>query len=69
LKEIAEGARCLVDAPEKWKEDPWLNQLDWTPKAVGKSRGIVPQVGRLVCFSESSKDWLSTETGIGTSFR
>ena len=69
LKEIAEGARCLVDTPETWKEDPWLNQLDWTPKVAGKSRGIVPQVGRLVCFSPLSKDWLITEIGIRASCR
>lgn len=50
LKEIAEGARCFVDTPEVWKQDPWLNQLNWTPKVAGKSRGIVPQVGRLAYF-------------------
>ncbi|KAF8638686.1 hypothetical protein AX17_002008 [Amanita inopinata Kibby_2008] len=24
----------------KWEEDPWLSQLDWTPKKASKSRGI-----------------------------
>lgn len=41
LKEMAEDARLLVDSPEKWQQDPWLSQLDWTPKVVGKSRGII----------------------------
>ncbi|KAK0464257.1 gamma DNA-directed DNA polymerase [Desarmillaria tabescens] len=27
---------------DKWKDDPWLSQLDWTPKVVGKSRGVFP---------------------------
>ncbi|KAK0487677.1 gamma DNA-directed DNA polymerase [Armillaria novae-zelandiae] len=27
---------------DKWKDDPWLSQLDWTPKVVGKTRGIFP---------------------------
>lgn len=46
LKELAEGTRGLMEKPEKWKEDPWLSQLDWTPKVAGKSRGVViePQV-------------------------
>ena len=42
--------RRLVDLAEEtkgkmedgsWKDDPWLSQLDWTPKVAGKSRGIV----------------------------
>ncbi|KAF9448854.1 hypothetical protein P691DRAFT_729009 [Macrolepiota fuliginosa MF-IS2] len=40
LKELAERARELVGDPEKWKGDPWLSQLDWTPKVAGKTRGI-----------------------------
>ncbi|KAG1862190.1 DNA polymerase family A-domain-containing protein [Suillus subluteus] len=27
---------------KSWKDDPWLSQLDWTPKVAGKSRGVVP---------------------------
>ncbi|PBK75099.1 hypothetical protein ARMSODRAFT_929171 [Armillaria solidipes] len=27
---------------DKWKDDPWLSQLDWTPKVVGKTRGVFP---------------------------
>ncbi|KAJ8080550.1 DNA-directed DNA polymerase gamma mip1 [Marasmius tenuissimus] len=26
----------------EWKQDVWLNQLDWTPKVAGKSRGVAP---------------------------
>ncbi len=41
LRKMAEGARLLVDEPEKWQQDPWLSQLDWTPKVAGKSRGVI----------------------------
>lgn len=38
LKSMAESARYLM-IDDKWKGDVWLEQLDWTPKAVrgGKS--------------------------------
>lgn len=39
LVELAHQAKDLMDG-EKWKEDVWLNQLDWTPKVAGKSRGV-----------------------------
>lgn len=44
LKVLAENAKGLMDRgeEEKWKSDPWLCQLDWTPKVAGKSRGIFP---------------------------
>jgi DNA polymerase gamma 1 len=43
LKSLAEEARDMMnDGEEKWKSDPWLGQLDWTPKAAGKSRGVLP---------------------------
>lgn len=38
LKKLAEEAKNLP--PEVVERDPWLSQLDWTPKAAGKSRGI-----------------------------
>ncbi|KAF9014911.1 gamma DNA-directed DNA polymerase [Cyathus striatus] len=44
LKKLAEDAKSLMDpseAGDKWKDDPWLSQLDWTPKIAGKSRGII----------------------------
>ncbi|KAH8117624.1 DNA polymerase family A-domain-containing protein [Phellopilus nigrolimitatus] len=41
LVELAEQARTLME-DERWKEDVWFSQLDWTPKAPGKSRGIDP---------------------------
>lgn len=43
LKGIAEGARQFLETPEVWQDDPWLSQLDWTPKVAGKSRGVEPQ--------------------------
>jgi DNA polymerase gamma 1 len=38
LLELAEQAKTLADT-EQWKDDPWLSQLDWTPKAPRKIRG------------------------------
>ncbi|KAG6329337.1 hypothetical protein ID866_9752, partial [Astraeus odoratus] len=32
-----EAKNMMVD--QSWKDNPWLAQLDWTPKVVGKSRG------------------------------
>ncbi|KAH6917674.1 gamma DNA-directed DNA polymerase [Coprinopsis sp. MPI-PUGE-AT-0042] len=40
LVELAEAALKLAGNDETWKADPWLSQLDWTPKIAGKSRGI-----------------------------
>ncbi|KAJ7355459.1 DNA polymerase family A-domain-containing protein [Mycena albidolilacea] len=45
LAELAQKALSLfLENPEKerWKDDIWLNQLDWTPKVAGKSRGVFP---------------------------
>lgn len=42
LKELAEDARMLMGNNERWKDDVWLSQLDWTPKVAGKTRGIFP---------------------------
>lgn len=38
LKSMAESARRLSTG-EKWKGDVWLEQLDWTPKAVRSGKG------------------------------
>jgi DNA polymerase gamma 1 len=40
LKDLAEKAVKLMDK-ERWRDDVWLSQLDWTPKVAGKSRGII----------------------------
>ncbi|KAF7370769.1 POLAc domain-containing protein [Mycena sanguinolenta] len=45
LAELAHQALSLfLTEPEKerWKNDVWLNQLDWTPKVASKSRGVLP---------------------------
>ncbi|KAG5732740.1 hypothetical protein E4T56_gene16724 [Termitomyces sp. T112] len=42
LKTLAEEAKLLMNDDEKWKDDVWLSQLDWTPKVAGKSRGVIP---------------------------
>ncbi|TEB14046.1 gamma DNA-directed DNA polymerase [Coprinellus micaceus] len=41
LFKLAMDALALADT-EGWKDDPWLNQLDWTPKAAKESRGVMP---------------------------
>ncbi|KAJ7224410.1 DNA polymerase family A-domain-containing protein [Mycena pura] len=45
LAELANQALSLFlgnAGQEKWQDDVWLSQLDWTPKVAGKSRGVVP---------------------------
>jgi DNA polymerase gamma 1 len=45
LADLAHQALSFfMDEPgkEKWKDDVWLNQLDWAPKVAGKSRGVLP---------------------------
>jgi DNA polymerase gamma 1 len=39
LGNLAIEAKDMMEN-EKWKDDVWLQQLDWTPKVAGKSRGI-----------------------------
>ncbi|KIJ59991.1 hypothetical protein HYDPIDRAFT_43688 [Hydnomerulius pinastri MD-312] len=39
LLDLAEQAKMMMEN-ESWKDDPWLAQLDWTPKVAGKSRGV-----------------------------
>jgi len=39
LVNLAIEARNAIEN-DKWKDDVWLRQLDWTPKVAGKSRGI-----------------------------
>ncbi|KAI0659928.1 gamma DNA-directed DNA polymerase [Cubamyces menziesii] len=41
LIDLAHEAKGLMEA-DKWKDDVWLSQLDWTPKVAGKSRGVLP---------------------------
>ncbi|KAI0667216.1 gamma DNA-directed DNA polymerase [Trametes maxima] len=44
LIDLAHEAKDMMQSG-KWQDDPWLSQLDWTPKVAGKSRGIVaPEV-------------------------
>ena len=39
LVNLAVEAKNLMEN-EKWRDDVWLQQLDWTPKVAGKSRGV-----------------------------
>ena len=41
LVRLAESARLLMGSPEKYENDDWLKQLDWSPKVPGVSRGVV----------------------------
>ncbi|PPQ82163.1 hypothetical protein CVT24_012553 [Panaeolus cyanescens] len=55
LKKLAEEAKNL--SPEDIANDPWLSQLDWTPKVAGKSRGIdVPEVTEVQIPDEFNLD-------------
>ncbi|KAI0628651.1 gamma DNA-directed DNA polymerase [Trametes polyzona] len=40
LIDLAHEAKGQMEG-DRWKEDVWLSQLDWTPKVAGKSRGVV----------------------------
>ena len=40
LLKLATDAFALKDNEDAWRNDPWLSQLDWTPKAAKQSRGI-----------------------------
>ena len=52
LRKLAEDARTLMGSDDKkWVDDPWLSQLDWTPKIAGPSRGVTPTTRNEVCFS------------------
>lgn len=39
LLDLAERTKAMAEG-EKWKDDVWLSQLDWTPKKAGNSRGV-----------------------------
>ncbi|KAG9308217.1 DNA polymerase family A-domain-containing protein [Chiua virens] len=39
LVDLAEEAKGMME-DESWRDNPWLSQLDWTPKVARKSRGI-----------------------------
>ena len=39
LQNLAREAKDMMES-RKWEDDPWLSQLDWTPKVVGKTRGF-----------------------------
>jgi hypothetical protein len=59
LVNLAIEARNAMEN-ENWKDDAWLQQLDWTPKIAGKSRGIgIPEaVGFFLFFlSLGYADW------------
>lgn len=42
LESLARQAKGLFSEPEKWENDEWLSQLDWSPKNPGRSRGVEP---------------------------
>ncbi|KIL59116.1 hypothetical protein M378DRAFT_188045 [Amanita muscaria Koide BX008] len=46
------------DGTSRWRDDPWLSQLDWTPKKAAKSRGVgvVEEPGALEKERESQEN-------------
>ncbi|KAJ3934864.1 MAG: gamma DNA-directed DNA polymerase [Lentinula lateritia] len=62
---IAEYKVTSPDAPVvgPWQDDVWLNQMDWTPKVAGKTRGVYP-LGEQIENSDSLVD--SSELAIPT---
>ncbi|KAJ7918949.1 DNA polymerase family A-domain-containing protein, partial [Mycena leptocephala] len=63
LADLAHQALSFfMDEPgkEKWKDDVWLNQLDWAPKVAGKSRGAIleaPSNDPTACSSTQLPSW------------
>jgi DNA polymerase gamma 1 len=56
LVNLAIDAKSMMEN-EKWRDDVWLRQLDWTPKVAGKSRGVgIPQGVSLFYFL-TSRHW------------
>lgn len=47
---------------EKWKEDVWLSQLDWTPKVAGKTRGVGVSVDQQQPLQESVQQASTTRS-------
>lgn len=45
LESLAREALAAFDPglEGQFDDDPWLSQLDWTPKTIGKSRGLVTE--------------------------
>ena len=39
LVDLAEEAKDMMQSGS-WRDNPWLSQLDWTPKVAKKSRGV-----------------------------
>ncbi|CAO3620726.1 unnamed protein product [Cunninghamella echinulata] len=54
LQALANQARELVSQPEKWENDPWLSQLDWT---------VNPRQRKLKGAPKWYKDAYETKTG------
>lgn len=48
LVALAETAVALKDTPEKWQQDPWLKQLDWTIAPIRMTKGTKKQPPRPV---------------------
>jgi DNA polymerase gamma 1 len=63
LGELAEEARTLMDSGG-WRGDVFLEQMDWTPKVAGKSRGFwVPTKKELNELEQQEKRRVKQSTG------
>ncbi|KAF8631471.1 hypothetical protein AX15_002384 [Amanita polypyramis BW_CC] len=58
LSELAGEARLLTG--DRVKHDPWLSQLDWTPKKAGKSRGVYTPTTPHDTVIPDDPPWLNT---------
>ena len=58
LIDLAHEAKDLMEG-DRWKEDVWLSQLDWTPKVAGKSRGVFPPETEVSCLPTLYERWLN----------
>ncbi|KAF8895021.1 gamma DNA-directed DNA polymerase [Gymnopilus junonius] len=65
LKKLAEDAKNLMDV-NKWKTDPWLSQLDWTPKVAGKSRGVILPEENAAALTDLATDTPQAESTMPT---
>lgn len=57
LAAFAKAAMEAHTADSDYSSDPWLSQLDWTPKAAGKSRGVGLDNPNTVMFVVAFSVW------------
>nr|BBE24807.1 DNA polymerase gamma, mitochondrial [Grifola frondosa] len=61
LIDMAHEAKDLMEG-ERWRDNVWLSQLDWTPKKVGASRGVYAPTEGLTVHPELEPEFASSNT-------